>query len=184
MASTYFGPSRSSIPNFGIQIDLAEFRINADLIKASTFRFARQFGDMTWPLRTSVKLVIIPTMMANFMVGGRPTWESLAEDTIIYKIMNFPNQNAFIPLWRTGNLHEKVEGGYYWRFTRDTADMEMLDTVVPYAKFHQRGTRYMPARPFAVLQQQDIERIVVIFDSWIMKMTSAKDFWPYKHKEY
>lgn len=179
-----FGPVKPSIANFPIKIDLTDFRINADLIKASTFRFARQLGDMNWPLRQSVKLVIIPSMMANFMVGGRPTWEGLAEETILWKIKNFPAQNAFIPLWRTGNLHEKVEGGYYWRFTRESADMEMLDSVVSYAKFHQRGTRHMPARPFAVLQQKDIERIVVIFDSWIMKMTSMKDFWPYKHKEF
>lgn len=182
--ATNFGPSRSSVANFPIQIDISGFRINADLIKASTFRMARQFGDMSWPLRTSIKLVVIPTMDTNFIMGGRPQWEPLAESTALKRISKNPGQNAFAPLFDSGHMYDIVVGGKYWRVTRDKADMEMLDTVVPYAKYHQSGTRHVPQRQFAVLQQKDIERIVVIFDSWLNSITSQKDMWPYNHKEF
>lgn len=183
MASN-FGPTTSTVANFPIEIDISGFRINADLIKASTFRMARQFGDMSWPLRQSVKLVVIPSMDTNFIMGGRPTWQALSEETVLKRITKNPGQNAFVPLHDSGHLYDVVVGGKYWRFGRDKADMELLDTVVPYAKYHQSGTGKMPQREFAILQQKDIERIVVIFDTWLRTMTSQKDFWPYDHKEF
>ncbi len=182
--ATNFGPRKSSIANFPIQIDIADFRINADLIKVSTFRLARQFGDMTWPLRQSVKIVIGPSMMTNIDVGGRPPWPPLQGDTVFKKSEKYADlMNPFQALVATGKLYETLESGHFWRITRDSADMELLDTVVPYAKYHQQGTRNVPQRQFAVLQQKDIEHIIVIFDAWIRTMTSAKDFWPYNHRE-
>ncbi len=182
--TNFFGPKRSTIANFPIQIDLSGFRINADLIKASTFRMARQFGNMRWPLEQSVDLVITPSMKKNFLVCGRPPWEPLANVTANYKIKEFPSTMAFFPLIRTDRLVSNIINKNFWRITGDKADMEALDNHVPYAKYHQRGTRTVPQRQFAVLQQEDVEDIVVIFDSWIRSMTGKPDFWPYKHKEF
>lgn len=177
----YFGPIKSSIANFPIQIDLAEFRINADLIKASTFRFARQLGDMTVPLKEAAHIAT-RAMTTNIDVGGRPPWPMLATSTIIKKTYEAPFY-VVKPLMRTGYMYDTIYGEKYWRITKDKADMEQLDTVVPYAKYHQLGTKNMPARPFAVLPEKYIEMIVVSFDSWIRRMTGMRDFWPYNHKE-
>jgi len=176
-----FGPVRSTIPNFPIQVDLRDFRMNADLIKVSTFRMARQLGDMTVPLKEAA-LIASRSMSTSIDVGGRPPWPFLTVETIVRKSYEAP-EYITKPLLRSGYLYDTLYAGKYWRISRDKADMEPLDTVVPYAKFHQKGTRNMPARPFAVLQQRDIEMIVVSFDSWINRITSARDFWPYNHRE-
>jgi len=179
-----FGPTRSTIANFPFQIDIRGFLINADLIKASTYRMAMQFGNMRWPLEQSVDLVIIPSMVKNFLVSGRPSWKPLTHDTIAFKFEQFPSMYALKPLFRTGNLVSAVKRGTYWRITGYSADMEALDNHFPYAKYHQAGTRTVPQRQFAVLQQEDIEAITVVFDSWIRKVTNKKDFWPYDFKGF
>lgn len=184
MATSNFGSTKSGIANFPFEIDVRPFRMNADLIKASTFRLAAQFGDMRVPLKTSVDKVIIPSMDKNFMVQGRPTWPPLDTETFVTKFRTPSEYNAALSLIRTGKMYETITAGFYWRIGRDKADMELLDKAVPYAKYHQSGTKKMPQRQFALLQQQDIERIVVIFDSWIRFITSQRDFWPYNHKEF
>lgn len=176
-----FGTRKSGIANFPIQIDVRDFRLNADLIKDSTFRMARQLGDMTVPLKEAVHIAT-RAMTTNIDVGGRPPWPILATSTIIKKTYEAPFY-VVKPLLRTGYMYDTIYGEKYWRITRDRADMEQLDTVVPYAKYHQTGTKHMPPRPFAVLDQKYIEMIVVSFDSWINRMTGMRDFWPYNHKE-
>lgn len=184
MATSNFGSTSGHVANFPIEIDIRGFRTNADLIRESTFRLARQLGDMRIPLTTSVNKVIIPSMDKNFMVQGRPTWPPVDTETLVRKFRTPSEYNAALTLIRTGKMYETITAGHYWRITRETADMEQLDNVVKYAKFHQSGTKKMPQRQFALLQQQDVERIVVIFDSWIRFITSQKDFWPYDHKEF
>jgi phage gpG-like protein len=184
VATSNFSRSRSGISNFPIEIDVRGFRLNADLIKASTFRLARQLGDMRVPLKTAVTKVIIPSMDKNFMVQGRPRWPPVDTETLYRKFLTPSEYNAALTLIKTGRMYETIAAGFYWKIDRDKADMEQLDRVIPYAKFHQSGTRKMPQRQFALLQQQDIERIVVIFDSWISVMTSQRDFWPYPTNEF
>lgn len=179
--SAFFGPRRHSIANFPIQIDVKPFLLNADLIKSSTFGLARRLGDMTEPLTISVHKVITPSMGENFMKQGRPQWESLSMGRLEQKLAT-GNPYWWWPLVDRGILDGTVFIGHYWRITPTQADMEQLDTVVQYAKYHQRGTKKMPARPFAVLQKEDIHRIEIIFEAWIKRVTGMKDYWPYYYK--
>ncbi len=177
----FFGPAKHPVANFPIQIDLKPFMIGTNLIKASTFRLAMQLGNMYEPLKICVEKIITPSMGKNFMSQGRPSWEALSMGRLEQKLAT-GNPYWWWPLVDMGILDGTVFVGHYWRITNTQADMEQLDTVVRYAKYHQRGTRKMPARPFAVLQQEDIHRIEIVFDAWIGRMTGQKDFWPYYYK--
>ena len=174
------------IPNFPIEIDIKPFLLNADLIRTSTFRMARQFGDMTVPLTQSVRIVIIPSITVNFDMQGRPPWKPLPLDTMYKKLAAGVDPTiVHMPLLGlTERLYVGSQLPQIWRITRDSADMEALDRIVPYAKYHQQGTSHVPRRQFALLQERDIEHILVIFDTWMRRITSQKDFWPYDHKEF
>jgi len=183
---TIMAGSGFRIPNFPIEIDIKPFLINADLLKTSTFRMARQFGDMTWPLTQSVRIVIMNSIAVNFDVMGRPAWPPLTFETLNKKLKSGMSYSYVIyPLLGvTERLSDSAQSRHIWRITRDSADMEALDKIIPYAKYHQQGTKHVPRRQFALLQEKDIEHIVVIFDSWIRQVTSKKDFWPFEHKEF
>lgn len=170
------GPKLDSFP---IEIDIRPFMINSDLIRTSSFRLARQFGNMSIPLIRSIKKVVIPSMIRNYMLQGRPTWQPLAESTIERRTRSGDYPRILID---TEKLARISTSWPIWRIDGVKADMEALDAVVPYAKYHQSGTTNMPARPFALLQLKDIENIVIIFDDWIREITGAHDFWPYWNK--
>lgn len=165
----------TNISGFPIEIDIRPFMLNADLLRSSTFRLARQLGDTTVPLTTSIRKVVIPSMIRNYMLQGRPSWQPLAESTLERRMSKgFPRI-----LIDTEKLARISTSWPIWKIDRNEANMEALDGVVPYAKYHQSGTANMPARPFALLQLKDIENIVIIFDDWIRKITGARDFWSY-----
>lgn len=163
------------IQNFPIEIDIRPFKVNSDLLRASTFRLARQLGNMNDPLVRSIKKVVIPSMIRNYMLQGRPSWQPHAESTLERRIpKGFPRL-----LLDTERMARISTSWPIWKVTPTEANMEFLDTVVPYAKYHQTGTKNMPARPFALLQLKDVENIVIIFDDWIREVTGARDTWPY-----
>lgn len=165
-----------AIQNFPIEIDIRPFTANAALLQTSTFRLAKQLGDMTEPLRLSVREVVIPSIIRNFAKGGRPPWTPLSEATLLNRAKEARTPR---PLLKTELLARNATAFAIWRVTRETADMEALDRVVPYARFHQNGTRLMPARPFALLQPQDIENIVLVFETWIRLTTAQRVNWPF-----
>ena len=166
------------ITGFPIEIDIRPFKVNSDLIKASSFRLARQLGDTGTPLIRSIRKVVIPSMIRNYMLQGRPSWQPLADSTLERRSSKgFPRI-----LIDTEKLARISTSWPIWKINRTEANMESLDLVVPYAKYHQSGTKDMPARPFALLQLRDIENIVIIFDDWIKDVTGVHDFWPYWQK--
>jgi len=168
------GPRISSFP---LEIDVRAFQLNANLLRDSVFRMARQFGDMTAPLTDSVRKVVTPSIIRNIASGGRPKWQPLSQSRIEARLRG-PNPSLRI-LVDTEALALAAASRVIWRISPTQADMEALDNLVPYAKFHQTGTFKMPARPFALLQSNEVDQIVEIFDKWIESMTNKRDFWPY-----
>lgn len=163
--------------NLPIEIDIRQFQINANLLRDSVFRMAKQLGDMTEPLTTSVTKVAIPSIIKNFSSGGRPQWESLSQARIDARLKQFnPMLRILID---TEKLAKAATSRFTWRISKTEADMEALDNAVPYAKFHQSGTKNMPQRQFALLQANEVDQIVDIFDKWIQSVANNRDFWPY-----
>lgn len=114
------------------------------------------------PLTKSVREVVIPSIRKNFAAEGRPLWAPLAPATVIDR------KGASGPILdRTGRLLKVATQFNIWSYTRDSATITGIDSRVKYGKYHQGGTRKMPARPFVVLQDEDEEQIERIFYVWL-----------------
>lgn len=115
------------------------------------------------PLKTSLALVVIPSITENFRSGGRPTWKALAESTV------FDRGNAGPILVRTGKLMSAAISVGNWEVTEETLSIDNLPDKVSYAGYNQFGTKKMPARPYILFQDEDINDIVNIFEVWVEK---------------
>ena len=118
------------------------------------------------PLKRSIQEVIAPSVGKNFEVGGRPAWEPLSDYTI-------ERWGPHDPLVLTGKLRKSSQQLNIWTITTTEAYVSGLDSKVTYAKYHQVGTRFIPAREFFTLQNEDEDRIVEIFDKWVGDRVSA-----------
>ena len=127
------------------------------------------------PLKRSIQEVVGPSMHENFAVGGRPPWEPLNERTIADKSANGYPEDILV---RTGSLG--VVAGQLNLWTIDgqegTAVVNGLPDRVHYGIFHQAGTRFMPAREWAVIQEEDIDRIVEVFEEWLGERLGVAGF--------
>jgi phage gpG-like protein len=170
------------VKGWPFDINIREFTRDVDLLNKNIFLLARRLGDMTEPLTKSVKDVIIPTIGYSFFSNGYGTWAPLNQEWKTYKLS--VSQANYLTLQFTQKLYKQATRNSIWRISKTQADMSALDVRVPYAKYHQTGTRTMPKREFAALQTKDVNNIVVIFDDWLRKQMYSKDFWPYMHKEF
>lgn len=53
-----------------------------------------------------------------------------------------------------------------WTITNEEATVADLPEEVYYGIYQQDGTNFMPARPFMMLQDPDVDAIVNVFDTW------------------
>ncbi len=121
--------------------------------------FSKQIGqdDYKEPLEESVDQVLAPSISLNFDVEGRPSWEPLAPSTVAAK-----GSNAI--LIASGEMATWAEDPGSW----DISSTEAALVGGPdYAVYHQEGTSKMPARPFAVVQPDDMDDIENIFWDWL-----------------
>lgn len=128
-------------------------------IQAAIDLLGHDLDDFREPISAALELVVLPSIRKNFNVGGRPRWRKLSEPYASYRL---PRPI----LVQTQNLKNSATSRGNWTVTRDSAVMTGVDNV-PYAGYHQTGTSKMPARPFAVLQPEDVEHIVQIFEIWV-----------------
>lgn len=139
------GSGRPVVP-VTVDVDLAPFK---HLI--ATFE---NLGPLTkTPIERSL-LVMMESIDENFQVGGRPRWvpsqRALATEggrTLIDE----GTLRASIQIGSKDNVYNVEE----WHGT--------LGTTVPYAVYHQEGTKRMVARPFVVVQDEDREDIQSTF---------------------
>jgi phage gpG-like protein len=122
--------------------------------------FADIFKSLRAPLKEAIQKVVAPSFRQNFDVGGRPAWEELTPQTVA--------RGGSKPLVRTGLLQTVAGQLNIW--TIDGIEgMAYVDDLprAQYGEFHQEGTSRMPARPWAVFQDQDIEDINELFGDWV-----------------
>lgn len=143
-----------------------------EVFGASIFEFGLDIRSFKEPLKRSIQQVVAPSFQKNFEVGGRPTWEPLAESTIEYKTSK---GFELSPLIRTRNL-QKIAGQLnIWTITQFEAFVSQLPGAL-YGRFHQWGTMFMPARPFMNIQEEDQENIDAVFEKWIQERLIARGF--------
>ena len=90
---------------------------------------------------------------------GGQRWEPLSARYAKWKAQAYPGKPILV---RTERLKRSLSvGGSEPDQIKDFQEMSAtFGTRVPYARFHQRGTRRMPARPVLQPTQRDVDRMV------------------------
>ena len=127
---------------------------------------SHKLGSYRVPFTRSVREVLAPSIKQNLNDGGRPPWKALKDSTVRRKGHNRP-------LIRGGKgskrLSWRASAFARWSFKSNTVEYEMPD--VPYFRYQQIGFdhvggTHVPARPFAMIQPVDRDRVERIFNEW------------------
>lgn len=201
---------------FDRSIQAFEFKPSLGIVAKSIDKFRMDIRSFREPLKRSVQQVMIPSFRENFIVGGRPSWEPLAVETVRKRGATGPI------LIRSGKLKRGVTTLSIWTITDKAATIKDLPPRIWYGKVHQGGSAggrfsannwfkpyqaaarkvlgpeanqkeidelgfkmfdrrlvqhgpaprdaaHIPARPFAVFQEEDIDRIQNIFADWLIE---------------
>lgn len=119
-----------------------------DEVKAYFDNVKLRMKNLDPPLKQG-GILMLRSAETNFRFAGRPTWKPLAQSTLIWKLRNGYSP---LPLTRSGDLRKSIT----FRVNRKIL---FVGTSIPYAAVHQLGGRHVPARPFLIFQDKDIERI-------------------------
>jgi phage gpG-like protein len=122
------------------------------------------------PLKRSIQRVIAPSMVMNFDVGGRPAWVPLSSSTVLIR-ERMKQGNSDKILVKTGLLRRTMGQLNIWDISRDTAIIAHLPEKIWYGSIHQggghTGDATIPARPFAMLQDEDVDHVQQVFAEWL-----------------
>ena len=157
-----------------------------NLLDRDLSKLGRDFskrGGLRQPIERSVRDVLIPSITENFLAGGRPdAWEPLDPQTIMRRTgtsrAGFLSQMESLtggtaPLMRTRKLFNAAKALARWviRENRATYDFSTFPEKAWYGVVHDQPPiaerAGIPARPFALIQEKDIEDITQIFWDWI-----------------
>lgn len=169
----------TSISPGPIHPTLVSFLPSVVLVNSYFDAIADKVSEFEDPLRKAVREVVIPSIQTNFRVAGRPAWAPLSEAT--EEIRNRLGGGSGI-LVKTGALEGTMGREDLWQFSSDEAVLAGLPSDVWYGIIHQSGyeggggANPIPARPFAVLQAEDEEKIDEIFVEWLGEVID--DGWP------
>lgn len=151
------------------------------------------------PLKRAVQQVIIPSIQQNFEQEGRPSWEphSPATEEIRERLGNPVGKI----LRSTGALQTAMSRYNLWTVNNNAAIL--LDIPLWYGKLHQEGYGQggpkvgfqerqkkirqairtgrkvqnfkfsIPARPFVMIQDEDIPKIEQVFEQWLGERVNA-----------
>ena len=124
------------------------------------------------PLKRSIQQVMAPSFRQNFEAGGRPeSWAPLSDATYeLDEKLNRPRRGILIS---TGLLMRTTQQLNIWTLTRTSALIAGLPDKIWYGKIHQAGNATTPARPFVIMQSEDMDDIERVFDEWLGERIQA-----------
>lgn len=137
------------------------FYPRAHAVAADVDRLRYKLRSFREPLNITLRSVVIPSIKKNFAVEGRPKWAPLSPSTVKSR------GSAHPILVRKGKLRRVSAQINIWSIDRNDMEVTGLDRRVPYAKFHQGGTRFMPPRPFMAWYREDVRDTERIFLNWM-----------------
>ncbi len=139
---------------------MPEYLINLGLdgLAPGLSGLAERLSDLSPALMRAGELVYA-SVMDNFASQGRPKrWDPLKPETVRRK-------GHGMILIDTGRLI----GSITWKISRDSVT---VTATVPYADQQQDGSLFsgLPARPFLIIQGEDISKVVSLFESYITRV--------------
>lgn len=156
------------------------------------------------PLKRSIQQVAAPSIGKNFTSHGRPeAWQPYAEDTVTMKMNDPKNKYGPEDLLRrSGLLWKTMQQLNVWTITTNQAAILALPDKIWYGGLHQAGYGIsaaavtpakgmfaspeelsamggagkvrIPARPFAMFQTEDLDKIQEVFATWMMERATAR----------
>lgn len=144
------------------------------------------FTNFKEPLTDSIKLVVIPSINQNFADEGRPEpWAELADYTLSRR--EDEGFGAGPILERTGKLHRAATAFARWKITTTEAAFDSFTSTQFYGYIMQEGSAgfwhpggkvsgEIPARPFILVQDDDVDKIEAIFTAWIKSKLEVAGF--------
>ena len=84
--------------------------------------------------------------------SGSGGWTALSPAYATWKARHYPGKGILV---RTGALRSSLTTGGAGHIEKKSADRLEIGTSVPYAIYHQKGTRKMPKRPPVELSEAD-----------------------------
>lgn len=160
----------------GLQTGLTnsvDFRPSPAILARDVNKFGMDIRSFREPLKRAIKEVMIPSFKQNFAQGGRPAWKPLSSVTVKLR------GSATPILVRSGRLKRTMGQQNIWTVTREAASIRKLPQHSWYGHLHQSGNRtnvVIPARPFALIQPEDEEKIAEVFNQWLGER-AAKSGW-------
>ena len=150
----------------------------APLIMAAQFdTLSAQVRSFRVPLERTISQVMIPSFQKNFDVGGRPPWESLSDYTLERRSREGYGSK---PLVKSGKLKRRATQKSRWTIdgSKGQAFIAGLPEDIWYGAIHQEGldvvqAAFIPARPFYVVQPEDIDNMEKVFEKWIGERVQA-----------
>lgn len=148
--------------SFSVEIE-GNFPRDAFILARDLDQLGFNIRSFKEPLTMAVRQVIIPSIKKNFDSGGRPEWQGLAVETIKTRVRQ--GYGIWPPLTKSGQLKKRATAVGIWEIDRTLAVMN--EPRIKYAKYHQAGTNKMPQRAFAMIQDEDEDRVEDIFRIWL-----------------
>lgn len=139
----------------------------AEKLQLALSRTAEAITDFS-PVWNEVRTAFFEIEQDQFQSGGAKgasgTWAALSPKTEAIKIQKYGTFALLAgPLIATTRLYKSLTRSTEDTIFETTKTTMAIGTSVPYAKFHQRGTRRMPARPPIDLsdkQKDDLSKVI------------------------
>ena len=179
---------------YGISISIDPAPV---ILVASFNKLGEDIRSFKEPLKRSIQQVVAPSIRQNFTSSGRPEpWAPLTEKTKKQKRRDGYGRNANKILKRTGTLQRLASTVSIWHI--DGINGEAVLTPpgeIFYGAIHQVGFELvnikehknkktgnvsfdssiggLPARPWALIQDEDVPAIEQVFTDWLNERVAA-----------
>jgi len=156
-----------------VQFMSIDFDPEPIILAGQFMKFGMDIRSFREPLERSVRQVMVPSLRANFDAGGRPPWQPLATLTVLAKVDKGAAE-PMSPLILSGKLRRVAGQINLWSINGPEGEASISQEKlgdVWYGVIHQVGaqtpTGNIPAREWALFQDEDMDKIEEIFWDWI-----------------
>lgn len=133
---------------------LMDIRVKTDGPLHLVTRLEKAYGDLS-PVLADIAEDFKETVAPDTFNHHGPGWAPLSPRYAAWKSRVYPGRPLMVVSGRLRNSLFGETNEWFQRISRYNLDM---GTTVPYATYHQTGTRFMPARPVINVTRDD-ERV-------------------------
>ena len=152
--------------DFGLQIDWSR-----STYEALNFTL-HKYGKLSRAIRPNQRLwgtireeVLEPMIDFRFESSFWGSWKPITQEAI--NTRKNPASDPDQPLVDTGFLRAEASAPERFRMMRDRMEYNFWPPYMRWAPFHDLGTRWLPARPWSILLDEDVREVELILGQWL-----------------